>query len=417
MNCSSIKLAEWGDGVKNARGLRLSHNFDPTSHFTGPIFAHDFRQSSKLHFQRGEHPTEWKETSMPAKETSLIRNAAYFGIGLACTGVGWAAARSRRRSQWAQGKVVVITGASRGLGLALAEEFGKRGARLVLAARDAGELLRARRKLLSIGAVRDEEDVLIVPADLRKSEEAEGLIDEATRQFGRVDVLINNAGVITVGPIENQKIEQFRNVMDSNFFTGLHCTLSVLPQMLERGTGAIANVTSIGGKIAVPHLLPYTVSKFASVGFSEGLGMELRSKGIRVTTICPGLMRTGSHQNALFTGDASREYRWFSLAASLPGLSIAASRAARQIADGVASGAAEVVITPQAFFAARLGNLSPELTRLAMRTMNVFLPSAQPGESATHRGADIREREWLPAKTIGSYAARRYNQTGALARS
>jgi len=183
------------------------------------------------------------------------------------------------------------------------------------------------------------------------------------------------------------------------------------------GTGAIANVTSIGGKIAVPHLLPYTVSKFASVGFSEGLGMELRSKGIRVTTICPGLMRTGSHQNALFTGDASREYRWFSLAASLPGLSIAASRAARQIADGVASGAAEVVITPQAFFAARLGNLSPELTRLAMRTMNVFLPSAQPGESATHRGADIREREWLPAKTIGSSAARRYNQTGALAGS
>ena len=209
---------------------------------------------------------------MAAKETSLLRNAAYFGIGLACTGAGWAAARSRRRSQWARGKVVVITGASRGLGLALAEEFGRRGARLVLAARDAGELLRARRKLLSLGVVRDEEDVLIVPADLRKSEEAEGLIDEATRQFGRVDVLINNAGVITVGPIENQTIEHFRDVMESNFFTGLHCTLSVLPQMLERGTGAIANVTSIGGKVAVPHLLPYTASKFASVGFSEGLG-------------------------------------------------------------------------------------------------------------------------------------------------
>jgi len=354
---------------------------------------------------------------MAAKETSLFRNLAYFGIGLACTGAGWAASRSRRRSRWAHGKVVIITGASRGLGLALAEEFGKRGARLVLAARDAGELLRARRQLLNCGAIRNEEDVLIVPSDLRKAEEAEGLVDEATRQFGRVDVLINNAGVITVGPIENQKVEHFRDVMDSNFFTGLHCTLSVLPQMIERGTGTIANVTSIGGKIAVPHLLPYTASKFASVGFSEGLGMELRSKGIQVTTICPGLMRTGSHQNALFTGDASREYRWFSLAANLPGLSIAASRAARQIADGIATGKAEIAITPQAFVAARLGNLSPEATRLAMRAMNVLLPSAQPGESVTHRGADIREHEWLPAKTIGSSAARRYNQTGAMASS
>ena len=111
-----------------------------------------------------------------------------------------------------------------------------------------GNFFELGRKLLSLGVVRDEEDVLIVPADLRKSEEAEGLIDEATRQFGRVDVLINNAGVITVGPIENQKIEHFRKVMESNFFTGLHCTLSVLPQMLERGTGAIANVTSIGGQ-------------------------------------------------------------------------------------------------------------------------------------------------------------------------
>jgi short-subunit dehydrogenase len=123
--------------------------------------------------------------------------------------------------------------------------------------------------------------VLIVPADLRNAEEARGLIDEATHQFGRVDVLINNAGVITVGPIENQTIEHFRDVMDSNFFTGLNCTMSVLPQMLERGQGSIANVTSIGGKVAVPHLLPYTASKFAAVGFSEGLGMELRSKGIR----------------------------------------------------------------------------------------------------------------------------------------
>jgi short-subunit dehydrogenase len=285
----------------------------------------------------------------------------------------------------------------------------------VLAARDAAELDRARRILLDSGAVNDGENLLTVPADLRNPEEAQKLIECAIRDFGHVDVLINNAGIITVGPVENQTIKNFHDVMESNFYTGLHCTLSVLPSMLERGEGSIANVTSIGGKIPVPHLLPYTASKFAAVGFSEGLGMELRSKGIRVTTICPGLMRTGSHRNALFTGDASREYRWFSLAANLPGASIAASRAARQIADGIAAGATFLAITPQAFFASRFGNLSPELTTSLMRAMGLLLPRSIPGKSETLRGEDVRDREMFPASTIGNTAARRYNQAPALA--
>jgi short-subunit dehydrogenase len=346
---------------------------------------------------------------MMGRRESIVHKATYLGIGLLCAAAGVYGSRTRRL----RGKVVVVTGGSRGLGLALAEELGRRGARLVLVARDRYELDRARRTLLNKGVVADEQSVLLISADLRSQKDAEGMVQQATTHFGRIDVLINNVGIITVGPIENLTVEQFRDVMESNFFSALHCTLSVLPQMLERGDGAIANITSIGGKIAVPHLLPYTASKFATVGFSEGLGVELRSKGIRVTTVIPGMMRTGSHQNALFTGDADREYRWFSLAANLPGLSIAASRAARRIVDAIASGAAEVTITPQAFLASRFSNVAPGLTRSAMRSMHFLLPAAQPGESRARRGADVDGLEWFPTAIVGSMAARRYNQSGS----
>lgn len=346
---------------------------------------------------------------------SLFRNAIYFGIGLASVAASTLADRTRNKAHWARGKVVVITGGSRGLGMALAEEFGRRGARLVLAARNESDLSQARQQLLERGAIRNPDDALIAAVDLRKPEDAQRLIDDATRRFGRVDVLINNAGIITVGPVENQTLEQFRDVMDSNFYSGLHCTLAVLPQMLRRREGAIANVTSIGGRIAVPHLLPYTASKFAAVGFSEGLGMELRSKGIRVTTICPGLMRTGSHRNAQFTGDASREYRWFSMAANTPLASASARCAARKIANGIAAGCAEITITPQAFLVARFGNLSPELKRLAMMSMHMALPDPMEGQNTPHRGEEVRDRELFPASIFGSRAARRYNQEGAFA--
>jgi short-subunit dehydrogenase len=235
-------------------------------------------------------------------------------------------------------------------------------------------------------------------------------VERATEQFGRVDVLVNNAGVITVGPVENQGSEDFHAVMEANFFTGVHCALSVLPQMLARRSGTIVNITSIGGKIAVPHMLPYTASKFAAVGFSEGLHAELRAKGVHVLTVCPGLMRTGSHVSAQFTGDAEREYRWFSLAGNLPGISTSAASAARKIVRAVQSGEGEIAITPQAIAAARLASVAPEAVALAMSTVNRLLPKARSGKGM-QRGTDVRGKEMMPAETIGEAAARRYNQT------
>jgi short-subunit dehydrogenase len=346
---------------------------------------------------------------MNRRIASIARTAGYCGVGLLAAAI--IQSSQKKRFSYFHGKTVLITGASRGLGLALAEELGRRGARLVLAARDPYELDRARNILLSRGCIADENDLYTFSADLRDQKQAEELIKQTTERFGSIDVLINNAGVISVGPIENQAAEQFRDQMESNFFSGLYCTLAVLPQMLGRKKGAIANITSLGGKIAVPHLLPYTASKFAAVGFSQGLGIELASKGICVTTVVPGLMRTGSHRNAQFSGDAPREYRWFSLAANTPGVSIAASRAARQIANAIVSRSAEVTITPQAFVVSRMGNVAPAMYRLIMRGMNVFLPKAQTGEQQVQRGEDVRQYEWFPASSIGSSAAQRYNQT------
>ena len=342
-----------------------------------------------------------------------LGGAAIGTAALACVGASVVASTRYRKNRSAarlRGKVVLITGSSRGLGLALAEEFGRHGARLVLTARDASELERARTLLITREAVQDPSDILIVPCDLRDQQQCEHLIETATEHYGHIDILVNNAGIITVGPIENQSVEIFRDVMDTNFFAIIQCTLAALPQMLARKSGSIVNITSIGGKVAVPHLLPYTASKFAATGFSEGLHAELRSKGVRVTTVCPGLMRTGSYLRAFFTGDAEREYQWFSLGAALPGVAAAASTAARKIVRATLAGTAEITITPQAFLAARLNHISPEITLLCLRLANALLPSPSARTAAPEEGTQVRSLEVKSATTLGRQAARRYNQ-------
>lgn len=347
----------------------------------------------------------------------LLAGAAILAGTAALTGAAVAAATvtsMRRKSRNSlRGKVVIITGSSRGLGLAMAEEFGRRGARIVLTARDQAELDRARTMLLERRIVDGPGSVLTVVADLRKQEEAEYLIHRAVETWGTVDVLVNNAGVITVGPIENQTAEDFHEVMDTNFFSGVHCTLAVLPQMLRNRRGSIVNITSIGGKVAVPHLLPYTASKFAAVGFSEGLHAELRGKGVHVLTVCPGLMRTGSHLNALFSGDAAKEYRWFSLGATTPGASTSADHAARKIVRALLARETEIAITPQAILAARLAQVSPELTSIATSLANRVLPNPSPQTVAPVRGKHVRDLEPAPAARFGRRAARRWNEAEA----
>ena len=349
---------------------------------------------------------------------TLVAGGAAAGVSLACAGVATFAmgaagkAILNRKLGRLRNRVVLITGGSRGLGLALAEEFARRGAKLALAARDAGGLERARQLLIEKGCA-TEDSVFVFAGDLRNPEAVDEMVKQTTAHFGRIDVLVNNAGIITVGPVENQTAEDFRDAMETNFFSALYCTLSVLPQMLARASGTVVNIASIGGKIAVPHMLPYTASKFAVVGLSQGLNAEMRAKGIRVTTVCPGLMRTGSHLNARFKGDAPREYRWFSLLAGSPGISVSARTAARKIVRAAAAGSREITIGPHAVFAARFGNFAPAVTALGLEWANsTLLPAASGSSPAALSGSDVREMEIKPAVKLAHAAALRYNQMG-----
>jgi short-subunit dehydrogenase len=306
-----------------------------------------------------------------------LRTAQIFtGLALSAA-ASWAVPRllERKRRQ-----VVVITGGSRGLGFALAERYARSGAQLVLAARSSEELTRARESLLHNTALVTHEDILLVPSDLTDPAQAAALIEQAISHFGHIDILINNAGVIEVGPFEDQPLAAYRRAMDTNFFAAVHTIQAAVPHMVKRGKGSIANIASIGGKVPVPHMLPYTASKFALTGFSEGLHAELRHQGVRVTTVCPGLMRTGGESHATFTGRQRKEQRWFQLAARTPILSAPVAYAAERIFRAVARGRAEITITPQAWLAARIIGLAPESAQFAASLANRFIlprPSTQ----------------------------------------
>ncbi|MGZ6142294.1 MAG: SDR family NAD(P)-dependent oxidoreductase, partial [Myxococcales bacterium] len=262
---------------------------------------------------------------------------------------------------WFEGKVVLITGGSRGLGLVLARELAARGAKLAICARDGAELERARAELAVRGA-----EVLAVECDVSLPAQAQSLVEQTLHRFGRLDVLINNAGIIQVAPLESMGLRDFREAMENNYFGQLQVTLAALPHMRRRRQGRIVNICSIGGAVAIPHLLAYTASKFAAVGFSEGLCAEMRSSGVRVTTVLPGILRTGSFVNALFKGRQQSEMAWFSVGASLPGSSVGAERAARRILRACALGEPYVTIGLQAKALRLVHGLVPGLVNRAL---------------------------------------------------
>lgn len=278
------------------------------------------------------------------------------------------------------GQVAIITGGSRGLGLAIAHRFGRAGLKLVLAARTADELEHARHQLLHSGDVVNEDDILLVTCDLTDSAQAAGLIDQTLRAFGQIDCLINNAGIIEVGPVEDQPLDAYDRAMRTNFFAALYTIHAALPHLLGRRAGAIVNIASIGGKMPVPHLAPYVAAKFALVGFSETLHTELRSKGVRVTTICPGLMRTGGEAHAVYTGQKEKEKRWFDLAAKSRLVGVSPEYAANRIFSAVQAGRAEITISAQAWLAARFHGLAPETNQAINALANHYvLPAPAEG--------------------------------------
>jgi short-subunit dehydrogenase len=174
-------------------------------------------------------------------------------------------------------------------------------------------------------------------------------------------VLVNNAGIIEVGPVEHAKLEDFQDAFATHFWGPLDIIRASLPHIRRGAEGRIVNIASIGGRIAVPHLAAYTASKFALVGLSEALRAELKKDGILVTTVTPGLMRTGSYVNAKVRGRHADELRWFTAMSATPLTSMRADRAARIILEACRRGRATVTPGVQARAAILLNAFAPNL--------------------------------------------------------
>jgi len=297
---------------------------------------------------------------------STNASLAIAGAALAATAAAVALARSLTATPPPEGAVILVTGSSRGLGFAIASRFAQRPVNLILAARSFAELQQAQQSLLDKHPHLRPENFYLVAADLAKPEDCQPMVNEAFSRFGRIDLLVNNAGIIEVGPIEAMTADMFEHTMRVNFLAAMQTTWAALPRLLSQNPApgwkrraTIVNISSIGGKIAVPHMLPYTAAKFALTGFSEGLYAELKGKGIHVVTVCPGLMRTGGEDHAHFHGNVEAEQAWFKLCAKTPGISTTVEHASNKIYNAVAQARTEITITPQAYLGTRYAGLFP----------------------------------------------------------
>jgi NAD(P)-dependent dehydrogenase (short-subunit alcohol dehydrogenase family) len=317
----------------------------------------------------------------------------WIGAGALLLG-GWITARVVRTARYAlRDKVALISGGSRGLGLVLARHICEQGGNVALLARDPEELARAKTDLTSRGG-----KVFIVECDLLDRDQIQAAVRKVIDQFDRIDILINNAGIIEVGPLDHMSREDYDRAMRLHFWAPYELISQIVPEMRLWGGGRIVNITSIGGKVAVPHFAPYSASKFALTGFSDAVRTELAHDNIQVTTVAPGLMRTGSHVNAKFKGNHEAEFAWFSASAGAPVISMDADRAARKIVAAFRRGQPSLTLT----FAARgaiAGNaLFPNLTGYAMKFVNRFLPdAADEGGERSRAGAELTRLtpEWV----------------------
>ena len=316
---------------------------------------------------------------------SRSRRTASFALGAAAVAGG--AALAARRSHVADREslrdhVVVITGGSRGLGFALAEDLARGGALVTIAGRDAATVDRARESFAEAGL-----NVDGVACDVRNQAHAEALIAQVEARHGRVDVLVNDAGVIEVGSVWDQSLEDFRESVETHIFGPLHTMRAVLPSMRARGDGRIVNVASIGGLVGTPHLAPYSAGKFGLVGLSQAYAAEVAHDGITVTCVCPGLMRTGSPDHAIFKGRTRAEYAWFTLSDSNPLLSASTRHAVVTIVHAIARRKPFVTITPLARAAQIVNAVAPATTTRLLGLVARMLPPPLNDETVRREGA------------------------------
>ncbi len=197
-------------------------------------------------------------------------------------------------------KVVIITGGTSGIGLAMAWEFGARGASLVIAARDEGKLALKVQELQKAGY-----NVLGVQADVSKEQDCKHIVSRALEHFGKIDILVNNAGISMRAAFINTELDVLRKLMDINFWGTVYCTKYALKHLLETH-GSVVGIISIAGHIGLPGRTGYSASKFAVRGFLDTLRSENLHTGLHVLVAAPGFTASNI-RNAALTADGSQQ--------------------------------------------------------------------------------------------------------------
>lgn len=330
----------------------------------------------------------------------------HIGILIAATAyLTYKAIQSRKILQL-EDKVVLITGGSRGLGFVLARQLTQQGAHVVICARRQDELDKAVEQVLAQGG-----RISAFQCDVADKAAVEKMIDEVRAKHGKIDVLINNAGIIQVGPDSLMRPDEYQEALDIILWGAINTTMAVLPHMRTRKAGHIVNITSIGAKISVPHLLPYSTAKFALSGFSEGLNTALKADNVHVTTVYPGLMRTGSHHHIEVLGDKSKEFSWFSLLGTHPLLSVSAEKAASLIINALRHRKNELIISAPAKIAIKLKATCPGLMANVLSAVNHLLPAAKGAKGDKSKGYESHTKLAPSILTVlGEKAALANNQ-------
>jgi short-subunit dehydrogenase len=257
-----------------------------------------------------------------------------------------------------KGSVVLITGASQGIGAACAQAFEERGARLSLVARDGA-------KLAAVGGP----GTIRTAGDITQEEVRRQAVTRTIAEFGAIDILINNAGIGLYAAASNVSMEDARRLFELNFFAPLALTQLVVPHMQKRKRGTIVNISSIAGKVTLPWFTLYSVSKFALGSLTDGLRMELKPFGIRAMTVWPGYVKTDFQAHALGTRppDAIRKGKRFA---------ITAEECARAIARGVERDARSVVVPRIGWILVGLSRLLPATVESRLAAINQSRASA-----------------------------------------
>lgn len=310
-------------------------------------------------------------------------------------------AKTKRRGRRIElaGRVAIVTGGGRGLGLAITRELLQRGCRVAICGRDAETIASAVSMLSAQGA-----DVFGMACDASEPAEVERFVEAVVKRYGHLDLLVNNAGQCFVGPAVELSAADMARAFQNIFWVHYYPTVAALPHMRRRRFGRIANITSFAGKVPIPHQASYVAAKFAATGWSETLGTELAKDGILVSTIAPPPLRNGAPLHVRFKGAAEKEFRWFTRALSSRITASSPDRTAKVVVDALIHGDAERSVSALTWVLTRLHGTLPSVTARALATVDAryLPPTVPPGREQIGGSARSRLGSEIASETTDS---------------